>query len=80
MFLGMNQSLRLGVHSLVVVGDSLLILSQTKNYQDIMDQIAGRIHKHIGILSQFQSLLLFHDQREHNSLVHDLGNQASHLP
>ena len=64
----------------MVVGDSFLIISQDRHQREIMDQIAGHLHKCIiDLLRQILDIQFSHIQREHNAIVDKLANQASSL-
>ena len=81
LYFGLKLSLEIGIRSLIVVGNSLLVLSQTRRGKEILNQIFGCLHYHIlSLLSHFHSLKYFHKRRVLNSMADVLANRASQLP
>ena len=63
----------------MVIGDSLLIISQTRCRQEILNQIVGRLDKLIlDILQKIMNVQYNHAWKDHNVLdYHKLANEAS---
>lgn len=80
LFLGLKMSSKVGVYSLIVIGDSLFIISRVIQGKYISDQIGGHLQERIlHSLSHFESLRFFHVLKEVNHRVDELANQTSYL-
>ena len=81
LFLGLKLLVEVGVHSLIVIGDSYLVISHAIQGIYISDQIVCRLHKRIlNFYLLFESLRFFHVLRDLNHRVDEMDNTASHLP
>ena len=81
LYFGLKLYVEVGVRILIVIGDSLLVLSQVKQRKEIQGQIVSRLHERIlSSFSHFKSLYFYHVCRNLNNLVDGLANQTSQLP
>ena len=68
----------LGIQLFFVIGDSLLIIYQSRKRVDLEDRIAGRIKKHInGILQQIPDDKSMHVHQENNKIADKLLNNVA---
>ena len=54
LYLGIKMSLSMDMHSLTVIGDSLIVLSQSRRGKEICNKIFGCLHNSIlSLITQF---------------------------
>ena len=81
LFLSLKLSVEDGVHSLIVIGDSYLVIYRDIQGIYIYDQIVGRLHTWIlNFYPHFEYIIFFHVLRDLNHWDDELDNIASHLP
>ena len=80
LYLGLDFTVSMGIQNIQVIGDSLLIISQTCKRGQLDDRIVGRIHDCIvDLLREIKEVKRMHVRRNNNTISDRLANQASNL-